>query len=355
MCVSVCVLGGVSALRVAAPALSHRGRIWIGTGGPPMLRCAVIAGKARQGRPTNMPKTNPPASKPLLLFLSAFAVCLPALLAGCKDTAEQKLRDALTTQAGIKALTIDDKNINVTCSSEEKITVPTAELERNFLGMSKPATFTPIAKKIADQCEQKDKATKVAAAQHQNLVDGAKDAGVPATGDDAALRTAICEKLAGKLPVRDPARMLEAGRNTARFGCTPPPAAAELPTGLWRLEELKQKKPTQIVKVESEQGEKLALRCVGGKSDMYLQLATAVKKGTKVIDASVDGRAAKWKVKPSADGKAIFFADLAGTKRTLASSKQLALKIPTSKKAVDVGFDVHGFTEAVKPLPRGCR
>ena len=277
---------------------------------------------------------------------------------GCNDDVQKRLSDPLKEQ-GIKEVVVDETKIVATCATGATVEIPATELERNFLGMSKTSKVATIAKNILRDCDDKDTAKRQEAAVAAKITEETKRLGIDATGmDDAATKKAICEKLTAALPIKDPDRTMEGAKNTQRWGCDAPPPPAALPTGAWAVEIGKPqgKKPAQsFLRLQNDAGEKLTLRCVGKKPDFYVQPAAPAKKGTKVIAARIDGgKPAKWKVKPSTDGKALFFIDAKGAFKALAGSNEVAFTIP-SKKPLVAKFAVKGFSDALKQMPKPCQ
>ena len=151
---------------------------------------------------------------------------------------------------------------------------------------------------------------------------------------------------------------MEGAKNTQRWSCDQPPPPPELPSGAWVVEIGKPvgKKPaTSFLRLQNDAGEKLTLRCNGKKPDFYVQPAAPAKKGTKIVDARVDGgKPQKWKVKPSTDGKALFFADAKIAFKALGGANELAVAVP-SKKPTTATFAVKGFADALKQMPKPCQ
>lgn len=289
----------------------------------------------------------------------AVVSCVAAALTGCNDDVQKRLADPLKEQ-GIKDVVVNEQKIIATCSTGVTVEIEAKELERNFLGMAKTSKVATIAKNILRECDDKDSAKRQEEAVKNKLVEETKRLGIDTTGkDDAAIKKEICVKLTEALPRKDPDRTMEGAKNTQRWNCDPPPPPPELPSGAWVVELGKPqgKKPAQsFLRLTNEANEKLTLRCAGKKPDFYVQPATPAKKGTKVVDARVDGgKAAKWKVKPSTDGKALFFADTKVAFKSLAGANELAVIFPTKGKPATSTFAVKGFADALKQLPKGCQ
>jgi hypothetical protein len=289
------------------------------------------------------------------LACAACVVCL----SGCNDDVQKRLADPLKEQ-GIKEIVVNEQKIIATCSTGVTVEIEAKELERNFLGMAKTSKVATIAKNILRECDDKDSAKRQEEAIKSKLADETKRLGIDTTGkDDAAIKKEICVKLTEALPRKDPDRTVEGAKNTQRWNCDPPPPPPELPSGAWAVELGKPvgKKPAQsFLRLQNDAGEKLTLRCVGKKPDFYVQPATPAKKGTKVVDARVDGaKAAKWKVKPSTDGKALFFADTKIAFKALSGASELAVIFPTKGKPATSKFAVKGFADALKQLPKPCQ
>jgi hypothetical protein len=285
-------------------------------------------------------------------------------LAACSDEAPKRLSDSLA-QVGIKDVVVDEQKIGATCSQGDKVEVPTAELERNFLGMSSPKKVVLVAKNIAKDCEDKDTTKKREAAQKARLGDVLKELGIDATGlDDAATKKAICAKLTAGLPRKEPERMQGGAKNTREWGCEPPAAPEALPTGLWEtvVGKAECKKPAvSYARLKNEDGGRLTLRCTGtgkaAKAEIYVGFAekTKFKKGTKAVMVSLDGKKpAKWKANVAKDLSALFF-DPKAALEPLGGANKMSVELPTAKKSQKVAFDVKGFAEATKALPAPCK
>lgn len=301
--------------------------------------------------------------RPMSLRVSSFAfasaVVVVSVVTGCTDDVQKRLADPLKEQ-GIKEVVVNEQKIIATCSTGVTVEIEAKELERNFLGMAKTSKVATIAKNILRECDDKDSAKRQEEAVKSKLVDETKRLGIDTTGkDDAAVKKEICTKLTEALPRKDPDRTVEGAKNTQRWNCDVPPPPPELPSGAWKVEIGKPlgKKPAQsFLRLANEADEKLTLRCVGKKADFYLQPGTPAKKGTKLIDAKLDGaKAAKWKVKPSTDGKALFFADTKVAFKSLSGASSLAVIFPTKGKPATSTFAVKGFADALKQLPKACQ
>lgn len=288
-----------------------------------------------------------------------FVMLIGAGAAGCGGDIAPRLQKPLEGQ-GIKDVTVDETKVMATCSQGDKVEVPAAELELNFMGMAKTDKIAAVVKKIVTSCEEKDTEKKrlagIRAAQKDKARELSLDIG---DKDDEAVRLAICEKLTAMLPVKDPERTRLAEANERSWKCPPAPKVEELPTGRWQIELASvagPKRGPSFLRLENDGGEKLTLRCASAKLDLYIQPDKPAKKGTKIIEAKLDGgKAAKWKVKPSTDGKALFFPEAKVVARSLASVSRVTLAVPNAKGTSAVTFDVKGVGEAQKQLPKGCR
>ena len=280
-------------------------------------------------------------------------------LAACSDDSQQRLTEALGKE-GVKNIGVGDAKITATCSQGANIEVSADDLERNFLGMVKSERVRVVANKIYKQCDDKDTAKRHADAAKTMIADQAKALGIDVSAlDEETAKKTICDKLTAALPLKDPARTVEDAKNQNRWGCSPAPAIKELPTGTWQLETPPQtgkKPPPSYACLQNDAGERLTVRCQGKKPDFYVQLQEPVKKGTKTIDAKVGAaKPAKWKVKPSTDGKALFFVDIKPAFKALDGADAVSLAVPGAKKAINVTFKTKGITEALKKLPQGCQ
>jgi hypothetical protein len=292
---------------------------------------------------------------------------LPALalasltLTACSDDTEARLTKALGAQ-GVKSVKVTEDKVTATCASGATVEVPASELERNFLGMAKAAKVTSVGKKLLQDCDTQDKEKAREAAAKAGIADEAKRLGIDLTGlDDENAKKAICEKLTADLPTKDPERTVDGLKNTQKWGCAPPPPPAALPTGAWAVElgKAEGKKPaTSYLRLQNDDGARLTVRCPGKKPDLYVQPREPIKKGTKLVEAKVGGgKPAKWKVKPSTDGKALFFPDTKAAFKQMATGDELALMLPDakSKKPNVVTFPIKGFADAIKQLPKACQ
>lgn len=286
-----------------------------------------------------------------------------ALTAGCSDDSEARLQKALGEQ-GVKEVKVTETSITATCSSGATVEIPAAELERNFLGMAKAAKVTAVGRQILQDCDTKDKERARDAQAKAMMADEAKRLAIDTSGlDDIAIKKAICDKLTPQLPLKDPDRTVEGLKNTQRWGCDPPPAIQAPATGAWEVElgKAEGKKPaTSFLRLQNADGERLTIRCTGNQHDVYLQPTTPAKKGTKTIVVKTgEPKPAKWKVKPSTDGKALFFPDTKVAFKALFRSEQLTFVLPVGKKrkakADASTFSPKGFGEAWKQLPKACQ
>jgi hypothetical protein len=290
----------------------------------------------------------------------ALAVCLCASLSSsCGGDLEPRLQKPLAQQ-GIRDVAVGEANITATCAQGDKVEVPKSELEQNFMGMVKTDKIAAVVQKIYSSCDAKDKARQKEEARKSAFADEAKKLGISIEGkDDEGARAAICDKLATLLPVKDAERAVQAAKNSAAWGCPEPPPLEALPTGKWQIDIGKPvgKKPaTSALRLENDRGDRLALRCSGAKVDLYVQPSEPPKKGTAAVDAKLDGaKPAKWKVKGSTDGKALFIADLKAAAPALGKAERLTLAVPTAKGTNAVTFDVRGFADARAQLPKTCK
>lgn len=278
---------------------------------------------------------------------------------GCGGDLAPRLQKPLDGQ-GIKEVTVTEIKITATCAQGDKVEVPVAELELNFMGMAKTEKIAAVVKKIVTTCENKDEEKKRIAGIREAQGAKARELGLDIAGkDDEAVRLAICEKLTSMLPVKEPERNRLAEANERSWKCPAAPKVDELPTGRWQIEIASvagPKRGPSFLRLENDDGAKLTYRCASAKLDVYVQATAPTKKGTKVIDAKLDGgKAAKWKVKPSTDGKALFFIDAKGSAKALASASRLTLAVPAAKGNTAVVFEVKGVGEAQKQLPKGCK
>lgn len=289
----------------------------------------------------------------------SLVVVLGIGLAGCGGDLAPRLQKPLEGQ-GIREVTVDETKVSATCSQGDKVEVPVAELELNFMGMAKTDKIAAVVKKIVTTCEDKDSEKKRLAGIREAQGAKAKELGIDISGkDDEAVRAAICEKLTAALPVKEPDRSRLAEANARSWKCPPAPKLDDLPTGRWQIELASvagPKRGPSFLRLENDDGAKLTYRCASAKLDVYVQTAMPAKKGTKLVDAKLDGaKALKWKVKPSTDGKALFLVDARAAARTLAAANRLTLAVPNAKGSSAVTFEVKGAGEAQKQLPKGCK
>lgn len=280
-------------------------------------------------------------------------------LAGCGGDLAPRLQKPLDGQ-GIKEVTVDETKISASCAQGDKVEVPVAELELNFMGMAKTEKIASVVKKIVTACEAKDDEKKRIAGIREAQGAKARELGIDIAGkDDEAVRAAICEKLTAALPVKEPERNRIAEANERSWKCPPAPKVDELPTGRWQIEIASvagPKRGPSFLRLENDDGAKLTYRCASAKLDVYVQGAAPAKKGTKVIDAKLDGgKAAKWKIKPSTDGKALFMVDAKAAAKAMAAASRVTLAVPGAKGSTAVTFEIKGVGEAQKQLPKGCK
>lgn len=280
-------------------------------------------------------------------------------LAGCGGDLAPRLQKPLDGQ-GIKELAIDKTKITATCAQGDKVEVPASELELNALGMAKTEKIAAVVKKIVTTCEEKDAEKKRIAGIREAQGAKARELGIDIAGkEDDAVRAAICEKLTSMLPVKDPDRTRFAEANERSWKCPPAPKVDELPTGRWQIEIASvagPKRGPSFLRLENDDGAKLTYRCASAKLDVYVQTTAPTKKGTKLVDAKLDGgKAAKWKVKPSTDGKALFLVDAKAVAKAMASASRATIAVPGAKGSAAVTFEIKGVGEAQKQLPKGCK
>ena len=286
-------------------------------------------------------------------------VLLGVGLAGCGGDVAPRLQKPLEGQ-GIKDVTVDDTKVSATCSQGDKVEVPAAELDVNFMGMAKTEKVAAVVKTIVTTCEDKDTEKKRIAGIREAQGAKARELGVDIKDkDDEAVRVAICEKLTSMLPVKEPDRSRFAEANERSWKCPPAPKLDDLPTGRWQIEIASvagPKRGPSFLRLENDDGTKLTYRCASAKLDVYVQGATPIKKGTKVVDAKLDGgKAVRWKVKPSTDGKALFFIESRAVAKALGSASRVTLAVPNAKGTSALTFEVKGVGVAQKQLPKGCK
>ncbi|OGQ21213.1 MAG: hypothetical protein A2138_07985 [Deltaproteobacteria bacterium RBG_16_71_12] len=289
----------------------------------------------------------------------SLVVLLGLGLTGCGGDLAPRLQKPLDGQ-GIKDVAVDDSKITAVCAQGDKVEVPVAELELNFLGMAKTEQIAAVVKKIVTTCEEKDAEKKRIAGIREAQGAKARELGIDIAGkDDEAVRGAICEKLTSMLPVKEPDRTRFAEANERSWKCPPAPKVDELPTGRWQIEIASvagPKRGPSFLRLENDDGTKLTYRCASAKLDVYVQPAAPAKKGTRVVDAKLDGgKAAKWKVKPSTDGKALFLVDAKAVAKAMASAARVTLAVPGAKGSTAVTFEIKGVGQAQKQLPKGCK
>lgn len=304
------------------------------------------------------------------LMLVRSPVTLLAALVGmacataCNDEAPKRLADSLA-QVGIKDVVVTDTKVTATCAQGDSVEVPTADLGRNFLGMSNPKKVVGVAKAIAKDCEDKDGQKKREASQKARIADTLKSLGIGGAAlDDAAAKKAICAKLTEKLPRKEPDRTQESARNMREWGCDVAPPVAALPSGLWEVtigKPVGKRAAISFARLQNEDGDRLTLRCTGdgkaAKAEIYVQLGvkTKVKKGTKAVMVAVDAKKPdKWKANVAKDLSALFFEPKVAL-RPLSAASKLVVEVPTAKKPAKVAFAVKGFAEAARELPAACR
>jgi len=282
---------------------------------------------------------------------------LPPFTIGCGDDTAARLTASLAPQ-GIKNVDVTDERIVASCALGQTAELPAAELERNFMGMAKASKVTSVGRALLKECDDKDNAQRKAEGLKVAIADEAKRLGITAGADDDATKNAICDKLTSTLPISAADRTDQGLKNTARWGCATPPPVEELKTGAWIVEHGKPvgKKPgTHFLRLQNGDGEKLTFSCTGKKTTFYVQPKLAAPKKTTILETQLDAaKAAKWKVRPSTDGKALFFIDVKAAARGL-SEKNAATFIPAGKKATSSTFNVSGFKEAFASLPPACR
>lgn len=285
--------------------------------------------------------------------------------AACGDDAQQRLNEALKNEPDIKSISVTDAKVTATCKEGATVDVDTAELDRNFLGMVKSEKVRDVANKLYKQCEQKNKDIEKAAALKGMIADTAKQLGIDVSAlDDNTAKKTICDKLTLQLPIKDPERTVEDAKNQNKWGCAPAPPVTDLPTGAWQVEaapDTGKKDPKKAAPVYARlvgaNGERLTIRCASKKADVYLQVNDALKKGTKTVDVKVGSlpKPQKWKVKPSTDGKALFFVDVKPTVKAMESADNVVITVPNAKKSSDVSLATKGLAEAMKKMPKECQ
>jgi hypothetical protein len=286
--------------------------------------------------------------------------------AACGDDAQLRLNEALKSEADIKSVAVTDAKVTATCKEGATVDVDTAELDRNFLGMVKSEKVRDVANKLFKQCEQKNKEVEKAAALKGMIADTAKQLGIDVSAlDDNAAKKTICDKLTTQLPIKDPERTVEDAKNQNKWGCAPAPPVTDLPTGAWQVEapdpkaKVDAKKPAvpTYARLVGANGERLTIRCANKKADVYLQVNDPLKKGAKTVDAKLANapKPQKWKVKPSTDGKALFFVDVKPTVKAMESADNVVITVPGAKKSSDVALSTKGLGEAMKKMPKECQ
>lgn len=293
-------------------------------------------------------------------FLSSSLLAALALVTACSDDSEARLQKALGEQ-GVNEVKVTEETVTAVCSSGATVEIPATELERNFLGMAKASKVTAVGRQILQDCDTKDKEKAREVHQKAMMADEAKRLAIDTTGlEESVIKKAICEKLTAELPRKDPDRTVDGLKNTQRWGCEPPPPVEPLKTGAWAIDvnEGTAKKPgSSFLRLENGDGEKLTVRCTGKQHDLYLQPAKPAKKGTKLLMVRSGGaKPAKWKVKSSTDGKALFFPDTKAAFKALFGGDEMSFVVPvTKKKSLTSTFAVKGFGEAWKQLPKSCQ
>lgn len=105
----------------------------------------------------------------------------------------------------------------------------------------------------------------------------------------------------------------------------------------------------------------IILRCKERRTDAYIVtgMSPMVEYGTD--DATVTLRfdkdkASKYRTSKSTDGEALFFGQAAGlVKQMMGKSELLFEFVPFNSSPAMTRFDLHGLTEAVKPLREACK
>ena len=279
------------------------------------------------------------------------------LAIGCDDQWDVRLVAPLR-EKGIKQVVIDKRTIVATCGGGDTVEISIVKLDLNFLGKALDSKLSAVAKEILAECERRDTTRLREQTALALVLDEAKRLGIEVNGDNMAeTKTSMCEKLNAELPASDPDRASYAALNSKRFGCAPPPPAP-VDAGAWAMEivEAVEDEPAQsFLRARSAKGEKLTLRCIGGKIDLYLQPSAAAKPGTTSIEARIDNdRSDKWQVKLSTDGKALFFTDEGRALEDLRDADAVSFRIP-GKQPAEASFVVTGLADAMRRLPKPCR
>ena len=287
-----------------------------------------------------------------------FALALPLAVVACSDDSQQRLTDVLAQQ-GIKDIAVTEAEVTATCASGAKAKADAAELERSVFGV-KSERIKVVASKLNSKCEELDIEKRRIDGAKAQIAEQAKALGLDvATMDDATAKNLICDKLTAGLPMRASDRAEQDAANQRKWGCAPAPAIAELPTGGWQIENpppVGKKPATAYARLQNDAGDRLTVRCAAKKADFYLQTQDPVKKGTKTVDVKIgNAKPAKWKVKPSTDGKAIFFVDLKPAFKALDTQDVATFTVPGPKKVDNAAFKTKGLGEALKKLPKGCQ
>lgn len=289
------------------------------------------------------------------------ASVLPFVATGCKGDLEEKLAGALSST--VEVLTIGETNIDVTCrGSGEKLTIPTAELEMNALGLADIDKLTAVAQRIKNGCEDVARTRREAETTRRNLEDRAKEFKIPVDGkSNEDLQLAICQNLMKKLPLRGDKRTRMVIEHNQVYGC-PDPGQPELPKwGFWEIDvegSGKDQKVSLKLDSDDEGGERVdrfAVRCNGGNLDAYI--ASTEKFSSAPVKLLIDGKAHPVKPKVASDKKALLFSkDLKKLLPALMGKERMELTYKTvDKKTITRRYAITGYDAASKKLPKKCK
>ncbi len=101
----------------------------------------------------------------------------------------------------------------------------------------------------------------------------------------------------------------------------------------------------------------IVLRCMENKTNAYMDWGQYLGIGETRMLTRIDAQKATtrtWNI--STDNKAVFVrgSDITFTKSLMGHEKLLAKITPYSENPVTVTFDIHGLSEAIKPLRKAC-
>jgi len=294
---------------------------------------------------------------PLLpLLLTGLVLAVPV---GCADDTKKRLADALAFVGATVVVTA--ASVDATCASGDAVSLPAEELGINALGMAKTKDLQAVAQKIANLCDEKQRAKAKADQETATYTEKAKKLGIDATGKTIdALKAMICQKLDAELPRNDPMRKESIQEHARLYGCKDPGPPAELLTKAWQITKTpaqKGKPAATFLRLDAQDGARLIAKC-DKKLDVYVSLSEPLKKKTKDVYVALDGKKpSKWKIVASTDGKAFFLKDGKPNLKTLATAESVKFSYPPTKgkKLVSVSFPVDGLTAAVTELPALCR